>query len=41
MEKFQFYVILNGIKTGDQLLTPKALFQFYVILNGIKTITVQ
>ena len=34
---FQFYVILNGIKTIDLDITSQPQFQFYVILNGIKT----
>ena len=35
---FQFYVILNGIKTKINGIEVKGMFQFYVILNGIKTL---
>ena len=34
---FQFYVILNGIKTIILMIWNIYMFQFYVILNGIKT----
>ena len=36
--QFQFYVILNGIKTLGQTDKVETRFQFYVILNGIKTL---
>ena len=36
--KFQFYDILNGIKTKYISLLLTNLFQFYDILNGIKTL---
>ena len=35
--EFQFYVILNGIKTYTFAYPLGYKFQFYVILNGIKT----
>ena len=35
--RFQFYDILNGIKTNCDILSNNDKFQFYDILNGIKT----
>ena len=35
--EFQFYDILNGIKTKEKNNARQSQFQFYDILNGIKT----
>ena len=35
--EFQFYDILNGIKTAENKSVVANAFQFYDILNGIKT----
>ena len=35
--EFQFYDILNGIKTDKLNDIDEYMFQFYDILNGIKT----
>ena len=36
-DRFQFYDILNGIKTYANEYLGDETFQFYDILNGIKT----
>ena len=38
LAQFQFYDILNGIKTGAEEVITTRGFQFYDILNGIKTV---